>query len=122
MTMTMMMMMSMPIVMTMTRIMTLGMTRFMIMTKMAITIMIILFKFWMGSFTLRNCTHFELTSPKLTGVGPWTLYHRLGPPAGCEHIYNYEFSILCVFDDYDFQYYAFSTITSFDENASKNLP
>ena len=25
------------------------------------------------------------------------------------------------FDDYDFRYYAVSTITSFDENASKNL-
>ena len=73
----------------------------------------------------RNCDYalvFKATSPKLTGVGPWTLYHRLGPPAGCEHTYNYEFSILRVFDDYDFRYYAFSMITSFDENALKNLP
>ena len=53
---------------------------------------------------VRNCDYalvFEPTSPKLTGVDPWTLYHILGPPAGCKNTYNYKFLILRVFDNYD---------------------
>ena len=60
----------------------------------------------------RNCNYalvFEATSPKLTGVSPWTLYHRLGPPAGCEKL------ILRVFDDITcFRRLRLSTITTFD--------
>ena len=59
----------------------------------------------------RNCDYapvFEATSPKLTGVGPWTLYHRLGPPSGCEK------PILRVFDDImRFRRLRLSTITTF---------
>ena len=52
-----------------------------------------------------NCDYaliFKAITPKLIVACPWTLYHRLGLPAGRKNTYNYKFSILRVFDDYDF--------------------
>ena len=59
---------------------------------------------------MRNCDYaliFEALSPKLAGECPWTIYHRLGPPAGPENTYNYKFWLLCIFAQFDIlSYYA----------------